>query len=188
MRYKVQQHHCFTESPYWNSSNMYQSTRPSIQPYMASLISGLRFILFALRPDFLRSSSKSSLVSTTSSKPNKIAYLNGLRGIASLLVYLSHHTGYAHPNTIAFQHAYGWNEKYYFTCLPGIRLFFNGGSYSVALFFVISGYVLSRSPLKMVHGAESLRVAKHLGVAVPRRFVRLYFPVFTTTFCFMSCL
>lgn len=162
---------------------MYQSTRPSLQSVISRLTPALAFVLTSLRPDFYRSS---EIVSTTSNKPNKIAYLNGLRGIASLLVYLSHHEGYAHPDTVAFQRAWGFGGHYYFSCLPGIRLLFNGGSYSVALFFVISGYVLARSSLKMIHNEECLRLAKHLGVAVPRRFVRLYFPMLCTTFAFMT--
>ena len=162
---------------------MRHSIRLSLLPYLEPITPLPAFVIYSLRPDFYRPSGKPS---STASKPNKIAYLDGLRGFASLIVYLSHHAGYAHGDTFAFQRAFGWNGNYYFSCLPGIRLFFNGGSYAVALFFVISGYVLSRSPLKMVHEKDCLRLANHLGVAVPRRFVRLYFPLFGTTFGFMT--
>lgn len=161
---------------------MHQRRQLSMPPFLNRAAALLTFVISALRPDIFRPSGDKT---TPPSKPNKVAYINGLRGVASLVVYLSHSAGYAHSGTHAFDRAWGWNGEYYFACFPGIRIFFNGGSYAVALFFVISGYVLSRSALRMVHEKQSLRLANHLGVAIPRRFVRLFFPVWCTTFCFM---
>ncbi|KAJ5395302.1 uncharacterized protein N7487_009605 [Penicillium crustosum] len=58
------------------------------------------------------------------------AYLDGLRGFAALLVYWGHHQIWAHDGGgvgNAFELAYGYDDKYYFACLPGIRTFFSGG-------------------------------------------------------------
>ena len=121
-------------------------------------------------------------------KVSKVAYLDGLRGFASILVYISHHVAYAHPQGMgAIRHAFGWQDKFYFISTPGIRAFFHGGSFAVALFFVISGYVLSRSLLSLLHAHETARLASRLGVAIPQRFVRLWTPVCCTTFIFMTC-
>lgn len=115
-------------------------------------------------------------------KPNKIAYLDGLRGMAALVVYLTHHTMYSHKGTWAIHRAFGWQGQYYFATFPGIRLFFSGGAFSVGIFFVISGYVLSIGPLNMLHQGNIQKLAISLGTGLPRRFVRLYFPVLCITF------
>ena len=164
---------------------MHSSLQLDTPRYLTKLTSFSLFVLASLRPDFWKPSAKAD-TATKAAKPNKIAYLDGLRGFASLIVYLSHHAGYAHDDTYALQRAFGFQGDYFFACFPFVRLFFNGGSLAVSLFFVISGYVLSRSALKMVQQKDCLRLANHLGLAIPRRAVRLFFPVFCTTFVFMT--
>lgn len=116
-----------------------------------------------------------------SGKPNKIAYLDGLRGMAALVVYLTHHAYYAHEAPLLHR-AFGWNGNYYFAAAPGIRLFFSGGALSVALFFVISGYVVSLSAMNSLHKGDLVKLANNLGTGIPKRFVRLYFPILCITF------
>lgn len=170
----------------FNPSTMHSSTQLNTPRYLDKLAAFSLFVLSTLRPDFWKPSANSDLAAIPTKKPNKIAYLDGVRGVASFIVYLSHHAGYAHDRTFALQRAFGWQGDYFFACFPFVRLFFNGGSFAVGLFFIISGYVLSRSALKMLHEKECLRLANYLGVALPRRAVRLYFPVFCTTFVFMT--
>ena len=65
------------------------------------------------------------------------AYLDGLRGFAAFVVYWHHHQLW--PRAIAdiiFENAYGYENRYYFACLPGVRTFFTGGHFAVAVFFV----------------------------------------------------
>lgn len=145
----------------------------------------LLFVIACFRPDFWPRSEKAAAAAQPA-RTSKIAYLDGLRGFSSLIVYLSHHAGYAHVDKWPFQRAWGWNGRYYFSCFPGVRLFFNGGSYSVAVFFVLSGYVLARSSLRLLHAKDTASIANHLGLSLPRRLIRLYFPVLCTTFCFMT--
>lgn len=85
------------------------------------------------------------------------------------------------------ENAFGWNKQYYFVTLPGLRMLFSGGHFAVAIFFVISGYVLSASPLRAVQRGEVTPLANNIGSALFRRWLRLFIPVAGTTFIWMSC-
>lgn len=146
------------------------------------------------------------LQATRNSKYARYAYLDGLRGFAAVLVYQTHYTGFAHEHVAPLVHAFGWNDQYSFASLPIIRLLFHGGKMThslrqrsvsltdvdigafVSAFFVISGYVLSIYPLILIQAEcqDRDRIAIQLGRAFPRRWVRLYGPVITTTFIFMT--
>lgn len=119
----------------------------------------------------------------------RTAYLDGLRGFAALLVYWHHHQLWAHDSTdgmFVFENAWGYEGKYYFATIPGIRNFFTGGHYSVTTFFVISGYVLSAKPLSLIQAGEYGKLGENLGSALFRRWLRLYLPVIATTFIYMT--
>lgn len=113
-------------------------------------------------------------------KLRKTAWLDGLRGFAALLVYFLHHQVWAHSGLI-LENAYGYNNQYYFACLPVVRTFFSGGHFAVSIFFVISGYVLSTKPLALIHSGDYERLSENLGSALFRRWLRLYIPVICTT-------
>lgn len=117
------------------------------------------------------------------------AYLDGLRGFAAFMVYWGHHQSWAHelaPEGIVAEHGLGYNKRFYFVCIPGIRTFFSGGHVSVCIFFVISGYVLSAKPLALIQAGEYLKLHDNLGSALFRRWLRLYIPVIGTTFLFLT--
>ncbi|EXJ82222.1 hypothetical protein A1O3_06035 [Capronia epimyces CBS 606.96] len=119
----------------------------------------------------------------------RTAYLDGLRGFAALLVYILHHQVWGHAGVggeFILENAYGWDKQFYFICLPGIRVLFSGGHLAVAVFFVISGYVLSAKPMSLIHANEATQVADNLGSALFRRWSRLFLPVIATTFIWMS--
>ncbi|KAK3117634.1 hypothetical protein LTR53_000862, partial [Teratosphaeriaceae sp. CCFEE 6253] len=125
------------------------------------------------------------------SKPRlkRTAYLDGLRGFAALLVYSLHHQVWGHSGVqgeFILENAFGWNKVYRFVCFPGIRIFFSGGHFAVAIFFVISGYVLSAGPLRYIHARETTRLADGIGSALFRRWLRLFIPVIATTFLWMT--
>ena len=121
--------------------------------------------------------------------PSRTAYLDGLRGVGALLVYCLHHQVWGHSGVkgeLILENAFGWDDQYYFVCFPGLRIFFSGGHFAVAIFFIISGYVLSARPLSLVQARETSRLGSHLGSALFRRWTRLYIPVVCTTFIWMS--
>ncbi|CCG80643.1 Putative uncharacterized protein [Taphrina deformans PYCC 5710] len=145
--------------------------------------SAVRALLRVLTPSILEPSRAppKSLRST--------AYLDGLRGFAALMVYLGHHQAWAHElssSGVVAEHAYGYSKRFFFICLPGIRIFFSGGHVSVCIFFVISGYVLAAKPLALIQAGDRLKLADNLGSALFRRWLRLYIPVLGTTFLFMT--
>ena len=108
-------------------------------------------------------------------KDSSTAYLDGLRGLGALFVVIQHYVGsfdfYVH------QHGFGEAGKYYyFASLPFIRLVFSGGDAAVALFFVLSGYVLSKSLLRRLRDDGRSECVRALMSAVARRPLRLYLP------------
>ncbi|TPX07657.1 uncharacterized protein E0L32_010655 [Thyridium curvatum] len=117
------------------------------------------------------------------------AWLDGLRGFAAFLVYWQHHELWAHDydteNPI-FENAFGYNKKFYLVSFPGIRLLFTGGHFAVAIFFVISGYVLSAKPLKLIHDGEFLKLGDNVASALFRRWFRLYLPIICTTLVYCT--
>ncbi|KAM5344102.1 hypothetical protein ACJ41O_012639 [Fusarium nematophilum] len=104
-----------------------------------------------------------------------IAYLDGLRGLAAFMVYWYHHVSWFYGPRDEIQNGFGYKgSSRYFVTLPFIRVFWTGGSAAVAIFFVLSGYVLSRSPLRMLRDGENPR--RSLLSATVRRPFRLFIP------------
>ncbi|KAL3417155.1 acyltransferase [Phlyctema vagabunda] len=133
---------------------------------------------------------KPSLFSRRSSKKvTPTAYLDGLRGFAALLVYWQHHEGWARlsgPANEIFENAYGYQDRYYFAAIPGVRLLFTGGHFAVTVFFVLSGYVLSVKPLSLIYSGNLSKFNDSLASAFFRRWLRLHLPIIGTTFLYMT--
>ncbi|KIH89804.1 hypothetical protein SPBR_00529 [Sporothrix brasiliensis 5110] len=119
------------------------------------------------------------------------AYLDGLRGFAAFLVYIHHNELWAHaasPNgdNETFENAFGFKDRYHFATLPFVRNFFTGGHIAVALFYVISGYVLCAKGLSLIVAGEHMKLLDSLASSVFRRWFRLYIPIFITTFLYVT--
>ncbi|KAK0127368.1 hypothetical protein ONS96_006917 [Cadophora gregata f. sp. sojae] len=110
------------------------------------------------------------------------AYLDGLRGIACFIVYLTHFVVNWFP---ALKNTYGASptDNYFFQ-LPIIRLLF-GGHPAVATFFVISGYAISYRALSKIHTGDTAGVLETLSSSTFRRCMRLYLPCAVNTFICM---
>ncbi|EWG48601.1 hypothetical protein FVEG_08306 [Fusarium verticillioides 7600] len=123
--------------------------------------------------------------------PAEILYLDGLRGFASLLVYIHHHVLWAHSSAHSIiERSFGYRQRYHFITLPIVRIVFNGGHFGTACLFILSGYVLSIKILRF-HNAtaqtspskvEKIQLLDHVRSAIIRRWFRLYLPLFSTTF------
>ena len=144
-----------------------------------------KWVSYIVTPSILTKAPRQELASTS--------YLDGLRGFAALLVYIQHHQIIAHlsypeNSTDIFYNAFGYRNQYYFACLPFIRIFFSGGNFAVATFFVISGYALSAKPLALIHRKEFENLGDVLASAIFRRWMRLYLPVALTTLAYITTL
>ncbi|ERI07808.1 acyltransferase family protein [Aneurinibacillus aneurinilyticus] len=103
---------------------------------------------------------------------NKINYLDGLRGLAALIVVFSHYVRGFYPGV------YENNPKkvhlqpeieYYFSQFP-FSMFY-AGNYAVCIFFILSGYVLSYKFFK--YNGEFTLIP-----AIVKRYFRLVIPIF----------
>lgn len=117
---------------------------------------------------------------STRSSEKSTSYLDGLRGLAALFVFFQHYIGPFDLNK--HEHGFGENGHYYqFASFPFLRVIFAGGSAAVAVFFVLSGYVLSKSPLKLLRNEKCEGLASRLLSAALRRPIRLYLPTLAIT-------
>jgi peptidoglycan/LPS O-acetylase OafA/YrhL len=121
-----------------------------------------------LTPSFLSPSSKPEIVRPTD-------FLDGLRGYASLFVFITHAVLPLHPNyRIGFWGNDG-KDDYWLTQLPIIRLFHSGLA-CVHVFFVLSGFSISLKPIKLMRAGAHDAVYDSLASATFRRAARLYLP------------
>ncbi|KAL6921882.1 hypothetical protein ACHAPO_002643 [Fusarium lateritium] len=118
-------------------------------------------------------------------RPAKLAptaYLDGMRGVAALVVL------FCHFFYQAFVIAKGWgcdDAHYNILKLPILRLWYQGPP-AVCLFFVISGYALSYRPLKLIRSHNTQDFSTTMSSLVFRRGVRLYLPTAISTLMIVS--
>ncbi len=128
-------------------------------------------------------------IATPTPKPTQsTAFLDGLRGVAAFAVYLSHHAVWMYGSDDPMQYGFGYQGVYAFAALPFIRTLYTGGSAAVAIFFVLSGFVLSRSPLALLRNSDPFPLYTRLALAAVRRPFRLFLPVVGVTLGFGLCL
>lgn len=113
--------------------------------------------------------------------PAQIRWLQGLRGLAALLVYWHHHQLWAHRNFPQMELAFGFQKRFFFSTVPIIRTFFTGGHFAVALLFVISGFALSIKPLRACRLNDSAALVDSLATSIFCRWSRLYLPLALVT-------
>lgn len=107
---------------------------------------------------------------------DQLQYLNGVRGLACLIVYIWHFSWPYQPHLFF---AYGLDpENRSFMQLPFIRLIYAGDA-MVRVFFVLSGFVLSIGPLRAAQDGEIGTVAKKVASLGIRRGFRLFIPPVT---------
>ncbi|KAH7022875.1 acyltransferase 3 [Ilyonectria destructans] len=145
----------------------------------------LRLLLFRVAwfivPSFLQSRYMREHVRPTKLGPT--AYLDGVRGVAALIVSFGHFT------TPGYNTHIGWGVNggnYQFMRLPFCRLLYSGGA-AVAVFFAISGYVLSYKPIQHIRNGNLHSFSTGLSSMAFRRAIRLYLPTTIST-AIMACI
>ena len=124
-------------------------------------------LLFSLLPSFFSSPD------TYSRKTTPTTYLNGLRGIAALAVLNQHHLARWYPEVL-----HGWQsrpESDLYIQMPLLRIIY-AGHFMVKIFFILSGYVLSYGPLKLIRKKDYYQLHHSLASGTFRRGLRLYLP------------
>ena len=104
----------------------------------------------------------------------KITYLDGLRGVAAVNVMIMHFFVALAPAMVygsELPSHFGGNLEQFFSTTPlGL---IGAGNFSVCIFFVLSGYVLTQKYFKIRD--DSIIISGAL-----RRYIRLFIPVFAT--------
>jgi peptidoglycan/LPS O-acetylase OafA/YrhL len=111
------------------------------------------------------------------------AWLDGLRGVASLMVAIHHSSWLWYPGL-----SNGWGispDNRLFVQLPIIRIFYAAGSAMVAIFFIVSGFSLSYKSLGLIRAGRFPELLDSLSSSVFRRQLRLVLPPAATTFVSM---
>ena len=135
----------------------------------------LKNIAVYLLPSWISSRLTASTQTKAPTKVTPTDYLNGIRGVAACAVFFQHYL------TLFYS---GWPFAGYgvdptgphFLQLPFVRLLY-AGKFSVAIFYILSGYVLAYKPMRLVREANISSLASHLVSAIFRRFLRLFLPI-----------
>lgn len=162
----------YSTSPSLNNQGILQGTLRGLSPskVASNVLSSLKPDLFRARKPVLR--------------PVPTAWLDGLRGVAAFVVCVSHLTGYVYFNTgLCYGHETDPGQIYRSPIgLPFIRILFSGQYYAVVLFFMISGYVLTKRLIALLHQGRREEFLEALNSSVCRRPGRLWLPVIWSTF------
>ncbi|KAH6678791.1 acyltransferase family-domain-containing protein [Plectosphaerella plurivora] len=112
-------------------------------------------------------------------KPKPTAYLDGLRGVAALIVYIFHGVYLWFPG---LNNGFGQDEENRYLFQLTILRTLHCGPASVAVFFVISGFVLTIGPLAKIHRRTKNNdvLAAMAGTSFRRPF-RLFLPIVAST-------
>lgn len=118
------------------------------------------------------------------------AYLDGLRGFSAFIVYFHHHQLWVHSigpedGSGILESSYGWHGERHMATLPILRTFITGGHFAVAIFYVISGYVLSVRTLSLLQAGEAVKAFDTVASALFRRWFRIWIPLAVTTFVYI---
>ncbi|KAH7029471.1 acyltransferase family-domain-containing protein [Microdochium trichocladiopsis] len=152
-----------------------QLPRPALNPARTFR----RFLSF-LKPSFLHRVEHSDISEKTSRPPSRTEYLDGVRGVASLIVFNLHWIHVVYPSVNS-----GWGYKHHeLWLLPFVRLFYSGAA-MVSIFFIVSGFVLSHRFIQRMHRGED--IFNGLTSLIFRRFIRLFLPAFASSFMAYVC-
>jgi peptidoglycan/LPS O-acetylase OafA/YrhL len=173
--YRMSQH-AYGSSTYTHSDHIIcGSRRNKLYETFCNYCSCLAlFVLPSWYPAFLVG--RSTITSPSHASPT--SFLDGMRGYASLVVFVSH---FAEPFRPAKELGYGYSDNTHLFQLPIIRLF-HSGIPMVSIFFVVSGYALSYRPLALIRHGLWADLLDNMSSAIFRRGMRLFLPATISTF------
>ncbi|KAI0378704.1 acyltransferase family-domain-containing protein [Hypomontagnella monticulosa] len=140
-----------------------------------------------LKPSFLGSRSRSAEEPEKPCSPpstkHSTAYLDGVRGVASLIVFILHWSSMSFPSVNI---GWGYKDATSVWLLPFVRVIHSGAA-MVAVFFVVSGFVLSRRFVQRMHSREYTELFSGLTSLTFRRAIRLFLPAFVSSAMAFVC-
>ena len=111
-------------------------------------------------------------------------YLDGLRGVASLFVFIDHYLHGLHGDFEEWGYGQGQNRSFF--QLPFVKLIY-AGSCMVAIFFIVSGYVLSHRCIIAMRTDKLDKLYTALTSMTFRRSMRLFLPSVMISFlCYVA--
>lgn len=137
----------------------------------------------ALIPIWIRNEYQGDLISQKSQNDFETSYLDGVRGLAAVSVFLYH---YSLPYQPGLNYAYGHGNDRSLLQIPFIRLV-HSGHVAVALLFVISGFGLALKPIQHGRNKDWARFLETSASSTFRRGPRLFGPVLVSSFVVMFC-
>lgn len=146
-----------------------------MRPYKSTSYSRVLAIGLSILPSFIQ-----DLIRRDAPKPRRMhptSWLDGLRGVASLIVFFFHFTDDTHKGLLM---AYGIRREGDEATssplqLPFVRVIVSGKP-MVHIFFVISGFVLAYKPLKQIRANQFEALQSTLASSIFRRGFRLFLP------------
>ncbi|MCU6797397.1 acyltransferase [Paenibacillus sp. WQ 127069] len=116
---------------------------------------------------------------------NRIEYLEGLRGLAALVVVICHFVGAFYPALISgnaqeIHTQRGWEL---FIAKSPLNIFYNG-NFAVCIFFVLSGFVLTRHYFSNYSNQNNGIITS----SAVRRYPRLLIPIFFSVLLVYVCM
>lgn len=163
----------------WSIIDADTSQHPDHTIFLSSGARLLQRMAFGLIPSFIQKK-----IRPGNSKPTRLhptSYLDGLRGVASFIVFMGHYT---EENLGWYTEPYGLYEDgapSSLLQLPFVRVIYSARP-MVHIFLIISGFVLAYKPLKQIHAQQYGALANTLSSSVFRRALRLFLPSFVTLF------
>ncbi|KAK7970363.1 hypothetical protein PG996_001208 [Apiospora saccharicola] len=129
---------------------------------------------------------RTAAAATTERPLSPTAYLDGVRGVAALIVYVFHWGYLWFPFLRQGWHSSSGGAA---DADPGTDLFLqrpvvralHSGRASVTVFFVVSGYVIAVKTLTLIHRGQLDRALDSLAGSLFRRPFRLYLPIVVAT-------
>ncbi|KAI1803180.1 acyltransferase family-domain-containing protein [Daldinia bambusicola] len=171
----------------------HHTRRPSPSRWRTSLRSvSLRVVFWQclafMRPSFLAKrapteESEKANAALSSRKPHSTEYLDGVRGVASLVVFILHWTHIPYPSVNS---GWGYKDNTSFWLLPFVRIIYSGAA-MVSVFFVVSGFVLSHRFVQRMHRQEYAELFSGLTSLTFRRAFRLFLPAFASSTMAFAC-
>jgi peptidoglycan/LPS O-acetylase OafA/YrhL len=153
--------------------------------YFLKIPKGLCLITSVLLPSFVwhRHPVKNNNTQLNNHHPTR--FLDGLRGIASLIVVVHH---FSLPYQPRMHFGFGYDDNLYPLQLPVVRLLYSGFP-MVAIFYTVSGYVLSNKPTQEIRrNGASGQLLHMISSSIFRRGIRLSLPAVVSTFLSVICI